>query len=57
MISNRINFEAIIETAAGLVNVNEIAASSSRLQSAFIGCSRFCSIDGNANNWNWWNAN
>ena len=46
MISNRINFEAIIETAAGLVNVNEIAASSSRLQSLSLGAADFAASMG-----------
>lgn len=46
MISNRINFEAIIETAAGLVNVNKIAASSSRLQSLSLGAADFAASMG-----------
>jgi len=46
MISKRINFEAIIETAAGLVNVNEIASSSSRLQALSLGAADFAASMG-----------
>ena len=46
MISKRINFEAIIETAAGLANVNEIASSSSRLQALSLGAADFAASMG-----------
>ena len=46
MISKRINFEAIIETAAGLVNVNEIASSSLRLQALSLGAADFAASMG-----------
>ena len=46
MISKRINFEAIIETAAGLINVNEIASSSSRLKALSLGAADYAASMG-----------
>jgi malyl-CoA/(S)-citramalyl-CoA lyase len=42
----RIGFEALIETAQGLVNVNEIAAASPRLQSMHLGAADFAASMG-----------
>ena len=42
----RLNFEAIIETAAGLANVNEIAAASPRLQALSLGAADFAASMG-----------
>ena len=44
--SKRVTFELIIETAAGLVNVAEIAASSSRLQAISLGAADFAASMG-----------
>ena len=45
-ITKGLNFEAIIETAAGLVNVNEIASSSSRLKALSLGAADFAASMG-----------
>ena len=45
-ITKSLNFEAIIETAAGLVNVNEIASSSSRLKALSLGAADFAASMG-----------
>ena len=44
--SKRINFEVIIESAAGLVNVNEIAASSPRMVAMSLGAADFAASMG-----------
>jgi malyl-CoA/(S)-citramalyl-CoA lyase len=45
-ITKSLNFEAIIETAAGLVNVNEIASSSPRLKALSLGAADFAASMG-----------
>ena len=46
--SKSISFEAIIETSAGLVNVNEIAAASPRMQALSLGAADFAASMGMA---------